>query len=75
MENGILPSPEDLASYSAGLVRNIVLAGQHALVEFGGPRKKGEALLKAVLFGARLRPQSIEFVGSLRCILTWYEDD
>jgi hypothetical protein len=35
----------------------------------------GEALLKAVLFGARLCPQNIEFIGSPWCILTWYEDN
>jgi len=75
MEDGILPSPKDLAYYSAGLVRNLVLAGQHALVEFRRPREAGEALLKAARFGARLRPQNIELIGSPWCILTWYEDD
>jgi hypothetical protein len=75
MEDGILPSPKDLACYSAGLVRNLVLAGQHALVEFRRPQDVGEALLKAVLFGARLCPQNIEFIGSPWCILTWYEDN
>jgi hypothetical protein len=75
MEDGILPSPKDLACYSAGLVRNLVLAGQHALVEFRRPRDVGEALLKAARFGARLRPQNIELIGSPWCILTWYEDN
>jgi hypothetical protein len=75
MEDGILPNPKDLAYYSAGLVRSLVLAGQHALVEFRRPREVGEALLKAARFGARLRPQRIELIGSLWCILTWYEDD
>jgi len=75
MEDGILPSPKDLAYYSAGLVRSLVLAGQHALVEFRRPREVGEALLKAARFGARLRPQNIELIGSPWCILTWYEDD
>jgi hypothetical protein len=41
MEDGILPSPKDLACYSAGLVRNLVLAGQHALVEFRRPHGRG----------------------------------
>jgi hypothetical protein len=74
MEDGILPTPEDLAYYSAGLVRNLVLAGQHALVEFRRPREVGEALLKAARFGARLHPQVVEFIGTPCCILTWYED-
>jgi hypothetical protein len=74
MEDGILPSPRDLAYYSAGLVRNLVLAGQHALVEFRRPREAGEALLKAARFGAGLRPQNIELIGAPWCILTWYEE-
>jgi hypothetical protein len=75
MEDGVLPSPEDLACYSAGLVRSLVLAGQHALVEFRRPREAGEALPKAARFGARLRPQNIELIGGPWCVLTWYEDD
>jgi hypothetical protein len=74
MEDGILPSPKDLAYYSAGLVRNIVLAGQYALVEFHEEQEMGEALLKAARFGARLRPQDIESVGGPWCILAWYEE-
>jgi hypothetical protein len=75
MEDGILPSPKDLAYYSAGLVRSLVLAGQHALVEFRRPREVGEALPKAARLGARLHPQNIELIGGPWCILTWYEEN
>jgi hypothetical protein len=72
----ILPSLEELAKLSAGLVQYIVLTGQNALFVLSQEASKtmgGEALQSAIRLGAYLRPRSVLFVDKRRFILTWYE--
>jgi hypothetical protein len=73
MKEGALPDPKRLARYSAGLVEFIVLAGQSALVKFR-QEIDGEALRKAVEFGAWLFPHAVSNVGGMWCVLTWFKD-
>jgi hypothetical protein len=71
IRRGVLPSPRDLARFSAGLAEFIVLAGRSALVKF---RIDGEILWKAVEFGVWLSPGDVTNVDGTWCVITWPDD-